>query len=402
MAWNGWTVVDMDSHVREEPAKIYGDYIDADYREKFARLKLALDTNAEKGVGAAIASSRYAVVAPIVSDNPMGERDGFGLTGREFILQHTGGRRNFGRPERGDLRAIDQSVSWDYKARLQGMDDSFVDIDVIFPTHVSSYCALHDVGFESALYRAYHRWVHDFCAQAPDRLKWTVVASMRDPREACEEIHRWAEDKTMVGIYMPPNGPDNMLLDDPTLMPIYQVAQDLDLPVLIHGGTARPPYQPGTFDLQGTWFLQHGLSNPWAGMASMGALVGGGVLSRFPRLRVAVVETAAGWVPSVLDRFDAHYIMSPGHVPLLKQMPSDIVRKSGQYFHGIDTWESTLDYVVNRVGEDVLLFASDWPHGDTAWPEAVNQVVEWEGISDTAKRKILGENALRLCARISG
>ena len=32
MAWNGWTVVDMDSHVREEPAKIYGDYIDADYQ----------------------------------------------------------------------------------------------------------------------------------------------------------------------------------------------------------------------------------------------------------------------------------------------------------------------------------------------------------------------------------
>ena len=315
MAWNGWTVVDMDSHVREEPAKIYGDYIDADYRDIFARMKLALDTNAEKGVGAAIASSRYAVVAPIVSDNAMGERDGFGLVGREFILQHTGGRRNFGRPERGDLRAIDQSVSWDYKARLQGMDDSYVDIDVIFPTHVSSYCALYDIGFESALYRAYHRWVHDFCAQAPDRLKWTVVASMRDPREACEEIRRWAEDKTMVGIYMPPNGPNNMLLDDSALMPIYQVAQDLDLPILIHGGTARPPYQPGTFDLQGTWFLQHGLSNPWAGMASMGALVGGGVLSRFPRLRVAVVETAAGWVPSVLDRFDAHYIMSPGPRP---------------------------------------------------------------------------------------
>lgn len=401
MAWNGWTVVDMDSHVREEPAWMYGGYIDADYQDKFDRMKLALDTNKEKGVGAAIASSRYAVVAPIVSDNAMGERDGFGLVGREFILQHTGGRRNFGRPERGELRPIDQSVSWDYKARLQGMDDSHVDIDVVFPTHVSSYCALHDVGFESALYRAYHRWVHDFCAQAPDRLKWTVVASMRDPREACEEIRRWAEDKTMVGIYMPPNGPNNMLLDDPALLPIYQVAQDLDLPVLIHGGTARPPYQPGTFDLQGTWFLQHGLSNPWAGMASMGALVGGAILSRFPGLRVGVVETAAGWLPSVLDRFDAHYIMSPGHVPLLKQMPSEIVCKSGQYFHGIDTWESTLDYVVQRVGEDVLLFASDWPHGDTAWPEAVSQVAEWETITDTAKRKILGENALRLCTRIA-
>ena len=53
--------------------------------------------------------------------------------------------------------------------------------------------------------------------------------------------------------------------------------------------------------------------------------------------------------------------------------------KSGRYFHGIDTWETTLESVVDVVGEDVLLFATDWPHGDTAWPTGVDQVMEWPG-----------------------
>ena len=134
-------------------------------------------------------------------------------------------------------------------------------------------------------------------------------------------------------------------------------------------------------------------------MAAMGSLIGGGVLELFPKLRVGIVETAAGWLPAILDRFDAHYTMSPGHVPLLHRMPSEVV-KEGRYFHGIDTWERSLEWVVQFVGEDVLLFATDWPHGDTAWPEAVQQLVEWPGLSDSAKRKILGENAMRLCPRL--
>ncbi len=402
MAWNGWKVIDMDSHIVERPAEMYGDYMDPEYAEKFGRLKTAIEDNAAKGLPPAIASSRYAVIAPVVSDETLGEPDSFGRVPREFITLPTGnGRVNFGRPEAGELPKIDPAVNWDIKLRLEGMDVSHVDIDVLYPTHVSSYCALHDVGFESALYRAYHRWISDYCSQAPERLKWTAVASMRDPNEAVREIRHWAKkDPNMVGIYMPPNGPNSMLLDDMTLHPIYAAAQDLDLPVLIHGGTSRPPYQPGTFDLRGTWFLQHSLCNPWAGMASMGALIGGGIFERFTELRVAVVETAAGWLPAILDRFDAHYYMSPGHVPLLKHVPSEVVKHSGRYFHGIDTWERSIEYVVKTIGEDVLLFATDWPHGDTAWPQAVQQVVEWPSLTDSAKRKILGENAMRLCPRL--
>ena len=401
MSWNEWTVVDMDSHIMERPAEMYDEYIDPDYAERWARLKGALVQNTENGGTGAIAASRLAVMAPVVSDNALGGEDTFGMVPREFILHPTSGRKNFGRPGEPDLPVIRKEVSWDPKMRVEDMDLSHVDIGVLFPTHVSSYCALRDVGFENALYRAYHRWVSEFCSYSPHRLKWTLVANMRDSQSAVEEIKYWyANDPNMVGVYFSPQGPDGMLLDDRRLFPIYAAAEALDLPILAHGGTARPPYSPGTFDLQGMWFLQHGLGNPWAGMAALGALIGGGVFDRFVKLRGAIVETACGWLPSVMDRFDTHYRMSPNHTPALLRSPTHAI-KDGRYFHGIDTWETTLDYVIERMGSDMLLFATDWPHGDTAWPQAVNQLVEWKTISDNDKRKILGENAMRLCPRLA-
>ena len=93
--------------------------------------------------------------------------------------------------------------------------------------------------------------------------------------------------------------------------------------------------------------------------------------------------------------------MSPGHVPNLKRMPREVLAE-GRYFHGIDSWERSLEFCVEELGEDMWLFASDWPHGDTAWPESVEQTVERPRLPETAKRKILGENALRLCPRLSG
>ena len=80
---------------------------------------------------------------------------------------------------------------------------------------------------------------------------------MRDVAAGVAEIKHWARDSNLAGVYLSPQAPDGKLLDNPDLYPLYEVAQDLDLPVLAHGGTARPPYAPGTFDLDGAWFLLH-------------------------------------------------------------------------------------------------------------------------------------------------
>jgi hypothetical protein len=65
--------------------------------------------------------------------------------------------------------------------------------------------------------------------------------------------------------------------------------------------------------------------------------------------------------PMALDRMDTHHLMSPGHMPNLKRMPRDIIA-AGRYFHGFDTWECSIEFC----GEDMWLFASDWPHATPA------------------------------------
>ena len=155
------------------------------------------------------------------------------------------GRKAFPPGRKDALPPIRQEVNWDVKARLEDMDRASVDVNVLFPTHVSSYCALRDVGFENALYRAYHRWVVDFCAQAPKRLKWTLVANMRDVPSGVAELKYWAErDPNLVGVYISPQAPGGKLLDNPDLYPLYDAAQSLDLPLLgawRHGAAALWP-----------------------------------------------------------------------------------------------------------------------------------------------------------------
>src|ERR671918_557604 len=386
MSWKGQTVIDMDSHIVERADRFYHDYIDPGYRSAYDQLCDAVAKQAEAGSAYSLFGGRTSIIEPIETGRPLGVRDTFGLTRRSAM---EGGRRASRRGRETALPPIRPEVSWDAKMRIEDMDRAMVDVNVLFPTHVSSYCALRDVGLENALYRAYHRWVVDFCAQAPKRLKWTLVANMRDVPSGVAELKYWAErDPNLVGVYVSPQAPGGKLLDNPDLYPLYDAAQSLDLPLLAHGGTARPPYGPGTRDLDGAWFLLHGLSNPWAGMAGMGALIGGGIFDLFPRIRAAIIETAGGWVPAALDRFDTHYLMSPGHVPNLKRMPRDVIAE-GRYFHGIDSWERSIEFCVDELGEDMWLFASDWPHGDSAWPEAVQQTVERPRLGETAQRKIL-------------
>jgi predicted TIM-barrel fold metal-dependent hydrolase len=397
MSWNGHTVIDLDAHIRERIDRFYGDYIDPAYREPYQRLCEAIAAQARAGEPYALVGRRTAIIEPIETGRPLGARDTFGLSRRSGMER---GRLAFPPGRTDALPPIRPEVSWDVAARLEDMDRAHVDVAVLYPTHVSSYCALRDGGFENALYRAYHRWVANFCAQAPRRLKWALVANMRDVDAGVAEIRHWAErDGNLVGVYLSPQAPEGKLLDNPGLHPLYQVAQDLDLPLLIHGGTARPPYAPGTFDLDGAWFLLHSFGNPWAGMAALGALIGGGIFEMFPYLRAAIIETGGGWLPLALDRLDTHYIMSPDHVPNLKRLPREVVAE-GRYFHAIDSWERSMEFCVEELGEDLWLFATDWPHGDTAWPESVDQIAGRPRLSSTAKGKMFGENALRLCPRL--
>ena len=80
---------------------------------------------------------------------------------------------------------------------------------------------------------------------------------------------------------------------------------------------------------------------------------------------------------------------------MLKAKPSEYMTR-GTWFFAVEPEETTLPYVIDRVGEDVVLFASDYPHWDGNFPYMVSTLKERKDISEGAKSKILCNNAMRL------
>ena len=84
----------------------------------------------------------------------------------------------------------------------------------------------------------------------------------------------------------------------------------------------------------------------------------------------------------------------------MQRHPSDIVA-GGQILCAIDTEEKELGHCVDTLGEDVWAFSTDYPHTQTPWPDGVSQVARRTDLSDSAKTKILGDNALRFLPKLA-
>jgi predicted TIM-barrel fold metal-dependent hydrolase len=241
----------------------------------------------------------------------------------------------------------------------------------------------------------------NYCAEAEGRLRWVAIATMRDVRASVDELTYWAEqDDNVVGMLFSPSCPDGRLLDNPDLHPLYERAQDLDLPILVHGGVLRPPYTAGATELDNSGFLLRAFYQPWAGMTAVGAMIGGGIFDLFPKLRVGVFETSAGWMPWVIEQLDDGFDSKASEVPFLQRKPSEILA-GGQLFHAVDPGERYIEHCVQELGEDVWLFATDYPHTGSPWPNGVQHITERPNLAESAKVKILGANAQRLCRRLA-
>jgi predicted TIM-barrel fold metal-dependent hydrolase len=121
------------------------------------------------------------------------------------------------------------------------------------------------------------------------------------------------------------------------------------------------------------------------------SMVCGGVLERFPALRVAFLEGGCSWLPSLLDRLDEHVEKLPALVPSLTKAPSDYVRGGSVLL----TCEADEDvgYPIGRLGEGVIMYASDYAHWDSEFPDSARKIVRREELSEGQKARILRENA---------
>jgi predicted TIM-barrel fold metal-dependent hydrolase len=122
-------------------------------------------------------------------------------------------------------------------------------------------------------------------------------------------------------------------------------------------------------------------------------------MDRHPRLRVGTLEAGHGWLPFWMARLDEHAETIKAALPELHHKPSEYVT-SGRYFQSIEIPEGAklTNTVLDLVGEHVLMYASDYPHGESHFPESVSLVLDWE-MDAERKRRLLWDNAARFYAR---
>lgn len=392
MSYHGQPVIDMDSHIREyeDFDRTYRPYVDPAYREAYERLSQAVTSRQEVLGEQVLFMNPRAVVGPTPPRRPLGVYDPFPIPRPQSQGSALG----------SDVE-VDRACNWDPAIRLRDMDTAGIDISVMFPSQTDGFCVLRDVGFESALHRAYHRYVRNYCSEGEGRLRWVANATMRDPRATAEELTYWAErDDNLAGLFIPRACPDGRLLDNPELYPIYARAQELDLPLFVHGGTLRPPLTPGALELDNAGFIINAVYHPWGGMTAMAALIGGGVFDLFPGLRVGLFESGGGWMPWLVERLDDAYSPGSSMTPKLQRKPSEVVAE-GRLYCSFDPGEEYLALAVQRLGEDIWLLGTDYPHQGSCFPYGVPRIVEIPELSESAKTKIIGANALRMCPRLA-
>jgi predicted TIM-barrel fold metal-dependent hydrolase len=295
-------------------------------------------------------------------------------------------------------REVSPLVDASAAERIKDMDFEGVDVNLTLPSGWwGTWTSTDDVALEAGMYRAYHRWMEAYCGQFPDRLGGVILACGRDIKSAVEEIHRWGKSRWAWGVL--PYAPYGMPLDHPDFEPVWAAAAEHDLAITLHTFTVMPPYAPGGTDNWENLFLQRSASHPWCGMRNMAALIGSGLMDRYPKLRIGTLEAGHGWLPFWMARIDEHARTIRSEIPDLKMMPSDYVL-SGRYFQSIEIPEGfkLTNSVIDLIGEDLLMYASDYPHGESHFPESVDLVMGWD-MPRARKQKLLWDNACKLYAR---
>ena len=275
---------------------------------------------------------------------------------------------------------------------LSDADREGIDKMVLFPSFGLGLPSFRDPTFAAEFAAFYNSWIRDWCSQAQGRLLGVAIVPIENVDTSIKLITE-AKQAGLVCTVVPP-GLWERNLDHRDLDPFYAAAQDLDMPLAVHGapGVHLPKIGVDRF----TNYIQvHCVSFPFDMMSALTAIVSGGVLDRHPRLRVAFVEAGVGWVPYLIDRLHEHFEKRGSWIKDGWQHdPREYVER-GQIYMTCEPEEPILPAVVDDLGSDFIMYASDYPHWDSDFPESTKPLRERSDISEEVRAKIMGGNAQR-------
>lgn len=254
-----------------------------------------------------------------------------------------------------------------------------------------------DPEFAAALARAQNDWTREFCEADPRRLRFAAQIGYGDPERAAREVEHAVRELGAVGVVGNPNPFAGRHLHDGFYDPLWSAIEHAGVPLCIH------PSGVWTLDDDvGRRFAGHAAArsiadaarNPLESMLGLASLIVGGVLDRHPRLTCVLLECDCEWLPWWLDRLTATLERFPEDIEVeLSATPAE--RFARQCFVATDGRERRLPEVVAAMGDRNLVFGSDYPHRDSAYPEAVSGLRSRADLSAATIAKVLGGNAER-------
>ena len=358
-------VISADSHMME-PADLWTSRLDAKYKDHAPRVV----KNTEH--------SGYIFVAPGI--HPFLVASGFarGLSGEE-LKEHMG---------KGYEAA--RASGWDPAERIKDQDVDGVQAEVIYTTLGMALFQLADADLQRACFRVYNDWVAEFASYNPKRLYPIGLISLEDIQYGAKELERCAK-MGMKGAMIWGSPPTDKPFFSREYDPFWQAASELRMPVSLHvlSGKAKESQISRDYITATSVIAHHEVQR------SLAVLIFGGVLERFPRLQIVSAENDVGWLPYYIYRMDHLY----EKFGAMDREP--IPRKPSEYVHR-QVWATFQNDPLGAAnlkffGEDQYMWASDFPHSDSTWPNSLKVIGEnFAGVAPEVAHKIVYQNAAKL------
>jgi predicted TIM-barrel fold metal-dependent hydrolase len=268
-----------------------------------------------------------------------------------------------------------------------------VDLMVIYGPGYDMWFEGIDPDLAAALARAYGRWLADYSAASAGRVVGAFPLPIQDVKLALRELDHAYHQLGLRAFWVRPNPICGRTLGDRAYDPLYEALQDLDVPLGVHEfmGAELPAAGRDRFSSIVEW---HTCVHPMEQQMAMLTMMVRGVFDRFPRLRVGFLEAGCAWLPSWLHRIEEHLeIAGWMEAPDLQSLPTDYFKR--QCYVTCEADETLLYQAIDVLGDDNILFATDYPHPDSKYPNVVGAFLDLPKVSRTGKQKILYDNARR-------
>ena len=272
----------------------------------------------------------------------------------------------------------------------RAMDTMGLDYMVVLPTPMLVLGMHPQAEIEAAIGQAFNAWmVEDMIPHEP-RMKNFIYLPFNDPDACLKEVEKYAANPGVIG-YMVTSTRYKAVHHD-AYMKVYAAIEASGKPITFHSG-----FHWGDESMKqcNRFLSMHAISFVYFNIIHMTNWIINGIPERFPKMKVIWIESGLAWIPFIMQRLDAEYMMRTSEAPLLKRKPSEYMRE--MYYTSQPMERDNLELLQSTFkainAETQLLYASDWPHWDFDLPSSITQL---PFLNEQQKRNILGLNAAKL------